>query len=124
MVHSAARARASSSTCELFEMAASFGGFIFRGAILSHDARLIISPSGSRLKLHSTVTGEIAGALEGHDADVTAVALNPAQNGQVYSASKDGTLRLWDYFSSECVKVLTIRETVRSMVRGGLHGVS
>ena len=110
-------------------MAASNGGFIFRGAILSHDARLIISSSGTRLKLHSCITGEVAGVLEGHDAYVTEVALNPAQKGQVYSAAKDGTIRLWDYVSSECIRVLTIRETVRSMVRidaklheGMLHG--
>ena len=97
-------------------MAAS-GGFLFKGSIFSHDARLVISPSGLRLKLHSALTCELTGVLEGHEADVTTIALNPKQKGQVYSASKDGTIRLWDYVTSECLMTLPIRETVRSMVR-------
>ena len=95
---------------------ASSGGFIYKGSVFSHDGRLLLSPSGSQLKLLSTLTGELAGVLEGHDADITTVALNPNQSSQVYSASKDGTIKLWDYVSSECIKTYPIRETIRSMV--------
>ena len=100
-----------------FELMASNGGFLFKGSIFSHDAKLVLSPSGCRLKIHSALTCELTGVLEGHEADVTTIALNPKQPGQVYSASKDGTIKLWDYKSSECLATLPIRETVRSMVR-------
>ena len=100
-----------------FELMASNGGFLFKGSVFSHDAKHVLSPSGCRLKIHSAQTCELTGVLEGHEADVTTIALNPKQPGQVYSASKDGTIKLWDYKASECLATLPIRETVRSMVR-------
>jgi len=36
---------------------------------------------------------------------------------QAYTAGRDGTLRLWNYQTQECIRVLLVRETVRSMVR-------
>eukprot|EP00955_Chlamydomonas_euryale_P061727 358159-Chlamydomonas_euryale.AAC.2 len=36
---------------------------------------------------------------------------------QVFTASKDGTIRLWDYHASTCLKTIHVREVVRSMVR-------
>jgi len=99
----------------------SSGGFLFKGSIFSHDAKLVLSPSGCRLKIHSALTCELACVLEGHEADLTTIALNPKQPGQVYSASKDGTIKLWDYKTAECLATLPIRETVRSMVRPYNH---
>jgi hypothetical protein len=35
---------------------------------------------------------------------------------QVYTASKDGTIKLWDYQAMTCIKTLPLREIVRGMV--------
>lgn len=44
---------------------------------------------------------------------------HPPTRAQAYTAARDGTLRLWNYRALECMRVLHVRETVRSMVRGG-----
>ncbi|GAX72998.1 hypothetical protein CEUSTIGMA_g450.t1 [Chlamydomonas eustigma] len=92
------------------------GGLISRGALLSHDSKLIIAPSASQLKILSAITGEVVGVLKGHAAEVTCAALNPNKRNEVYSASKDGSIKLWDYTTQECIKTLSVRETVRGMV--------
>lgn len=40
----------------------------------------------------------------------------PFPHLQAYTAGRDGTLRLWNYLTQECVRVLHVRETARSMV--------
>ncbi|KAG1668638.1 hypothetical protein FOA52_002492 [Chlamydomonas sp. UWO 241] len=94
---------------------ATHGGLIFRGSTFAADGRTLLSPSGTQLKLFSASTAELVGSLS-HDADITAVAPHPKEPGQVYTASKDGTIRLWDYHTRECIKTLHVREAVRGMV--------
>eukprot|EP00955_Chlamydomonas_euryale_P061726 358159-Chlamydomonas_euryale.AAC.1 len=59
------------------------GGLIFRGAAFSGDGKLLLSPSGSSLKLFGAGTAESVGTLEGHADDITCVAPHPKEPGQV-----------------------------------------
>ena len=47
-----------------------------------------------------------AGSLAGHTSWVNDVAADPARPGRAYTASDDGTVRVWDVPARRCVAVL------------------
>ncbi|MEW5307752.1 MAG: hypothetical protein WDW36_010128 [Sanguina aurantia] len=106
-------------------VAAGGGGLISqKPAAYSGDGKFVICPCGRKLNVYSAVTGELVGHLRGHTAEVTAVVLNPHDKSQVYSASLDGTLRLWDFSTSSCLQVLPVNEAVHSLVIHEKHNVA
>lgn len=121
------------------------GGYIASiGAIASKDGKYILTASAAAVRIYSTATAELIGDLRGHTADVTAVTLDPhsskkvmlatassralSSDGhtlyietllaamQVYSASNDGTVRLWDISEASEMKKFEIGAPVKSLV--------
>ncbi|KAL0096641.1 cell division control protein 4 [Phycomyces blakesleeanus] len=50
-------------------------------------------------------TGQLAHRMEGHENQVTCIALHSASN-RCFSGSLDNTIRVWDTVTGECIKVL------------------
>lgn len=68
--------------------------FAFQGAVLSHNGSLILAPCGSALRLFSAVTGGQVGVLEGHEDNISCVAINAKSSTQVrdaHSCHRGGT---------------------------------
>lgn len=61
--------------------------------------------------MFSVSTGAVVKVLSdssasgGHKADITKLVLNPKNSMQLYSASLDGTIKLWDYNDEILLKV-------------------
>ena len=71
--------------------------------IISSDGQLLISDSGSLIRLWNLKTGECIKSLEGHSNSVTAIALSPDDQFLI-SGSYDETAKLWNIETGECLK--------------------
>ena len=74
----------------------------------SLDLSLLFLPSASLVRVVSLRSGQCVQLLCGHTADVTAVMTNSRNRLQLYSASLDGTVRLWDLHNGACLHVWTV----------------
>ncbi|XP_072274914.1 WD repeat-containing protein 75 [Pyxicephalus adspersus] len=76
----------------------------YRRAVFSADAKFLSCVSGDFIKVFSTATQECIHVLQGHNALVTGIALNPINHLQLYSCSLDGTIKLWDFMDGILIK--------------------
>jgi NET1-associated nuclear protein 1 (U3 small nucleolar RNA-associated protein 17) len=67
--------------------------------------------TGAVVKILSQLT-----TAGGHENKVTRVILNPKNPMQLYSASLDGTIKLWDYNDDILLKTFTINKPIQHMV--------
>ncbi|XP_010546509.1 PREDICTED: zinc finger CCCH domain-containing protein 62-like [Tarenaya hassleriana] len=71
--------------------------------------------------LHSWCTCpgfEMMAALEGHKKDLKGIALPLGSDG-LYSASDDGTLRVWAYSTGQCMRVINLGAEAGSLISEG-----
>jgi WD40 repeat protein len=80
--------------------AGGFGGITF-----SQDGKAVLAIWLNKVEVMSSLTGKRLVSLEGHTAAVSALALHPINVSQVFTASFDGTLRLWDISDGAPVKL-------------------
>eukprot|EP00193_Tetraselmis_chui_P016806 CAMPEP_0177794212 /NCGR_PEP_ID=MMETSP0491_2-20121128/25517_1 /TAXON_ID=63592 /ORGANISM="Tetraselmis chuii, Strain PLY429" /LENGTH=807 /DNA_ID=CAMNT_0019316837 /DNA_START=58 /DNA_END=2481 /DNA_ORIENTATION=+ len=84
---------------------------------VSGDGRLLLLPAGSTIRACAAATGETLAKFSGrHSAQVTAVVRDPRSATQVYSASLDGTVKLWDLHEGVVLKSITVGAPVASLV--------
>ncbi|KAI7860103.1 WD40-repeat-containing domain protein [Circinella umbellata] len=90
--------------------------------VFTKDSRYLFACTGSSIKIYSVATGAAlkvlskTGSTGGHTKMVTNVALNPKNPMQLYSASLDGTIKLWDYNDDVLLKTFHVRQAVEHMV--------
>ncbi|XP_049848257.1 WD repeat-containing protein 75-like [Schistocerca gregaria] len=65
--------------------------------VFTNDSKYFFCACGSTVKMFSTTTGEQTRVLNGHDAVVIGMAINPGNPLQLYSFGKDQKICLWDY---------------------------
>lgn len=70
----------------------------------TNTSRLLFTCS-SVISVYSCTTGDLVKTLQGHQDTVTSVVPNPENQFQLYSASLDGTIILWDYQEGTILKV-------------------
>lgn len=93
------------------------GGNISRyKAVFSLDNKLFFCCVLKTVKMYSVATGENVGSLEGHTSTVVGVVPNPSNHLQVYSASHDGTVKLWDFYESNCLETYSIGHPIMHFV--------
>lgn len=91
------------------------GSLVRRGACFTADGSRLAVCAGAVVRLHSSATGAQLRELAGHGGEVTAVARPPGESDALYTASADGTLRLWDAATGDCLRTLD--------APGGVEGV-
>ncbi|KAK9827341.1 hypothetical protein WJX81_007552 [Elliptochloris bilobata] len=84
-------------------------------AVASATGRFILTPAATTVKVFSSVSSALTAVLTGHVADVTAVALAPNTESQVWTASLDGTLRLWDFLEGTELKSYDFGDAIVSL---------
>ncbi|KAI8464049.1 MAG: WD40-repeat-containing domain protein, partial [Monoraphidium minutum] len=101
------------------------GGVITRRPLcLSPDGQLFFAPCDKDVRIYSALSGEHVGTLVGHTATVTAVAPDPANGGQVYTSSQDGSLMLWDVASRAALRSYPIGQPVEHMAMSASAGMA
>ncbi|XP_020383121.2 WD repeat-containing protein 75 [Rhincodon typus] len=80
----------------------------YRRPLFSVDCRYLLCASGDLVKVYSTATDECVHVLQGHKNLVTGIQLNPRNHLQLYSASLDGTIRLWDFTDGILIKTFVV----------------
>ena len=115
------------------------GGFLCSRPVLSSaDGRYLFAATAQTIRVYSTVTGLLVSTLRGHKAQITACVHNPRNNAQalpplrnlllpadidrlyfvqIYSASQDGTIILWDFAEVEVAKTYETGLQIAQMVR-------
>ena len=68
------------------------------------------------VRLHAAATGAPLRQLAGHGGEVTVVARPPGESDTLYTASADGTLRLWDVATGDCLRTLEAPGGVEALV--------
>ncbi|GAV56662.1 WD40 domain-containing protein, partial [Cephalotus follicularis] len=71
--------------------------------------------------LHSLSSGDslsVLAKLEGHEKAVTGIAL-PVGTVKLYSGSLDGTVRIWDYHTGHCARVIDQYDKIGSLINEG-----
>ncbi|KAG1472336.1 hypothetical protein G6F56_001597 [Rhizopus delemar] len=100
----------------------SVGGNISRYPVeFTKDSKYFFSSVGSSVKVYSMATGAVVKVLSqtpttGHSAEITCVMLNPKNPLQLYTASLDGTIKLWDYNDNILLKTYNVRSPIQFMV--------
>jgi WD40 repeat protein len=67
--------------------------------------RYVLCAAGSRVKVISVKTGDITRVLRGHSGAVTRVLICDTNAQRAYTASLDGTVRVWDFADGACLEV-------------------
>ncbi|KAG0740570.1 hypothetical protein G6F62_009074 [Rhizopus arrhizus] len=86
------------------------------------DSKYFFTSVHSSVKVYSMATGAVVKVLSqstlagGHSDKVTCVILNPKNHLQLYTASLDGTIKLWDYNDNILLKTYHIRSPIEYMV--------
>ncbi|CAG8756925.1 5343_t:CDS:2, partial [Funneliformis caledonium] len=80
------------------------GRFIDRPVVFSKDSKYFFCCCSNSVKVVSVETGEIIKTFSispeeigSHKKDVTFIKMDPNNDDQLYSASLDGTIKLWNY---------------------------
>lgn len=85
------------------------GGRITRyNSIFSLDNTILFVCWYNCIKLYSISTNELIGILSGHKYDITSLHCNTQNKHELYSTSSDGTIRLWNYITTQCIAVYDI----------------
>ncbi|KAG0370671.1 WD40-repeat-containing domain protein [Gamsiella multidivaricata] len=90
--------------------------------VFTSDSNYFFSCSGKSIRILSVETGQVVRILSssveegGHSNTVTSVILNPRNSLQLYSASLDGTIKLWDFNDAVLLKTFDIGFPITHMV--------
>ncbi|KAK9812065.1 hypothetical protein WJX73_002618 [Symbiochloris irregularis] len=90
-----------------------------RPAVTTADGKHLVVPVADTVRLYGTASGSLAAVLKGHTQEVTAAVLNSRNDAQIYTASRDGTIILWDYAEGEIAKRYDVGFPVIHMVVPG-----
>ncbi|XP_019442367.1 PREDICTED: WD repeat-containing protein 75-like [Lupinus angustifolius] len=85
----------------------------------SNDGTRLLICTGNTVSIFSTSTSLQISSLEGHTETVTSVIVVPSSTKLLcncWTASKDGTIRYWDFSIPECIKTLDLQSPITSMV--------
>jgi len=85
----------------------------------SLDGKILFCCCSTLVKLINVKTLEHVRVLKGHTATVVGVCANPLNRLQVFSASKDGTVRVWDVSDGTCLDVIEMGAPVEHFVVSG-----
>ncbi|KAF9187055.1 WD repeat-containing protein 75 [Haplosporangium sp. Z 767] len=90
--------------------------------VYTSDSNYIFSCNGKSIRILSIETGQVVRILSssvedgGHSEKVTTVILNPKNPLQLYSASLDGTIKLWDFNDAVLLKTYEVGVPITHMV--------
>lgn len=82
----------------------------FGGITFSKDGKSVLAIWLNKVEVLSSLTGKRLLSLEGHTASISAVVLHPINVSQVFTASFDGTLRMWDISDGAPVKLWNLKQ--------------
>eukprot|EP00128_Syssomonas_multiformis_P007279 Colp12_sorted_trinity150504_noHs@23611 len=100
----------------------SAGGSITTHApLFTPDSKFFFVSCGNNVRMYSVASGEIVHALEGHGDIVNGYALNRHNAQQLYTWSRNGTIKVWDYSDGA---LLATYETQRNLVHVMCHPTS
>uniref|UniRef100_A0A061RKK1 NET1-associated nuclear protein 1 (U3 small nucleolar RNA-associated protein 17) n=1 Tax=Tetraselmis sp. GSL018 TaxID=582737 RepID=A0A061RKK1_9CHLO len=93
------------------------GGYLsVEASQASTDGLRIFVPRANEIHIFSLNTGERLLKFQAHSAPVTAVARDPKNSQQIYTASLDGTIKLWQFEDGNLANSLEVGQPVKKLV--------
>jgi len=83
---------------------------------LSRDGKAVLVSWLNKVEILSPVSRKRLLSLEGHSAAATAVCVHPLNVSQAYTASFDGTIRLWDISDGANLKQWNVHQPIFQLV--------
>jgi len=84
--------------------------------LFTKDSKYIFTARSNQIQLWSVTTGECVRILEAHKDAVTSFELNPQNSLQLYSASLDGTIIVWDFQEGTVLRTFDINFPVERLL--------
>jgi NET1-associated nuclear protein 1 (U3 small nucleolar RNA-associated protein 17) len=84
--------------------------------LFASDGKVFFAASGATVKVFSVATGEHLHTLVGHSDAVTGLATHPMNPLQLLTASRDGTVRAWDFYDGVVLTTITVGHPVVTLV--------
>ncbi|KAF9417570.1 hypothetical protein BGZ94_009944 [Podila epigama] len=90
--------------------------------VFTSDSSYFFACHAKSIRIFSVETGQIVRVLSsssqegGHTDTVTAIMLNPKNTLQLYSASLDGTIKLWDFNDAVLLRTIEVGVPITNMV--------
>ena len=98
-------------------------GVVTTARFTESGARFVVGTDKGKLSVYSAVSGEKLMTLPGHSKAVTGVAFSP-DSSMIVSASKDGTLRLWEHGITAGHLLRTLRTTRPDAATSAVNAVA
>ncbi|KAL4200523.1 hypothetical protein AMTRI_Chr02g253980 [Amborella trichopoda] len=101
---------------------------VYRPPAFSGDGKRLLVCTGNTVSIYGTSTGLLITELVGHTATVTSVIVLPVAApaskiaSYCWTSSLDGTIRYWDFSSSQLIKTLEVNHSIYSMVIPNISG--
>ncbi|KAI8591287.1 WD40-repeat-containing domain protein [Geranomyces variabilis] len=77
---------------------------------LSKDASLVLSSSFDHtIRIHGMKSGKLTKEFRGHSSFVNSATFSPDQT-RIFSASSDGTAKIWDAKTQDCIRTIALSE--------------
>lgn len=89
----------------------------------SIDGKLLFCCCANLVKIISVATTQFVGVLKGHTAKVVGVKINPRNRLQVYTASRDKTIKVWDFSDGTCLDTFDLGISIEQFVIHGDHAI-
>ncbi|KAG0334775.1 hypothetical protein BG004_000275 [Podila humilis] len=89
--------------------------------VFTSDSNYFFSCNARTIRILSVETGQVVRILSGsvqeggHSDTVTCVVLNPRNSLQLFSASLDGTIKLWDFNDAILLKTYNVKHSITHM---------
>ncbi|KAG9289959.1 hypothetical protein G9A89_010265 [Geosiphon pyriformis] len=99
------------------------GGFLCKyPVVFTSDTQFFFCCVANTIKIYSLTTGNCINTLSmspnngGHGEEVTSIVLHPTDSSLIYSASLDGTIKLWNYIESKLLKTFYLNTPIKGIL--------
>ncbi|XP_066029403.1 WD repeat-containing protein 75 [Pocillopora verrucosa] len=92
--------------------------------VFSRDSKILFCSCGRKIRVYSTLTGDLLRELQGHEGKVTDFKINPKNHLQLISCAVSGDVIYWDYTDGQIIKKYRFEGSLVGLMVHSVHNES